>query len=65
LNYSFPTNWLNGIGLNSGSISLSAINPVLIYADKGLNGQDPEFFNTGGVAQPLQKQVVFSVRLGF
>jgi hypothetical protein len=30
-----------------------------------LNGQDPEFVNTGGVAQPIQKQVIFSLDVSF
>ncbi len=64
LSYSLPTKWLKGIGMNSASAAVSAINPVLLYSDGALHGQDPEFFNTGGVAQPLQKQVVFSVRVG-
>ncbi|RXK86502.1 SusC/RagA family TonB-linked outer membrane protein [Filimonas effusa] len=47
------------------SFTLAAINPWLIYADKNLEGQDPEFFNTGGVAQPIQKQITLSVKAGF
>jgi TonB-linked SusC/RagA family outer membrane protein len=35
----------------------------LIYSDKKLHGQDPEFFNSGGVAQPIQKQITFSLKL--
>jgi hypothetical protein len=45
--------------------TIAAINPWLIYADKKLEGQDPEFFNTGGVAQPIQKQITLSVKAGF
>ena len=37
----------------------------LIYADKKLNGQDPEFFNTGGVASPVPRQFTLTLRLGF
>ena len=37
----------------------------LLYSDKKLNGQDPEFVNTGGVAQPIQKQVIFSLDVSF
>jgi hypothetical protein len=46
------------------SVSVAAINPWLIYADKKLNGQDPEFFNAGGVAQPVQKQITLSLKVG-
>jgi hypothetical protein len=41
-----------------------AANPWLIYADPKLKGQDPEFFNTGGVAQPIQKQFTLSIKAG-
>lgn len=49
------------------SLSLTAAtqNLWLIYSDKKLKGQDPEFFNAGGVAQPVQKQVTLSVKAGF
>lgn len=48
------------------NISLTAAiqNFWLIYSDKKLRGQDPEFFNAGGIAQPLQKQVTVSLKLG-
>ena len=39
-------------------------NLFLLYADDKLNGQDPEFFNTGGVAVPMAKQFTFTIRLG-
>lgn len=47
------------------SVTAAAINPWLIYSDKKLEGQDPEFFNTGGVAQPIQKQITLSLKAGF
>ena len=50
--------------LKSASVTGAAINPLLIYSDKKLKGQDPEFFNTGGVAQPVQKQFTLSLKLG-
>lgn len=48
------------------ALSLTAVssNPWLIYSDKKLKGQDPEFFNTGGVAQPIQKQFTLSLKAG-
>ena len=49
---------------NSLSITAVAANPWLIYADPKLQGQDPEFFNTGGVAQPIQKQFTLSLKVG-
>ena len=36
----------------------------VIYADKKLNGQDPEFANAGGVAVPMPKQFTLTLRLG-
>lgn len=47
------------------SLTLAASNMFLIYSDKILNGQDPEFFNSGGVAQPLQKQFTLALNIGF
>lgn len=47
------------------SLTIAASNMFLLYSDKVLNGQDPEFFNTGGVAQPLQKQFTLALNIGF
>jgi len=49
------------------SLSLTATgqNLWLIYSDPKLKGQDPEFFNAGGVAQPVQKQITLSIKAGF
>ena len=46
------------------SLKLQATNLFLLYADKKLNGQDPEFFNTGGVASPVPRQFTLTLRLG-
>lgn len=62
--YDFPHSWLNAIGLSSASVKLDATNLWLIYSDKKLNGQDPEFINSGGVATPMSKQFTFTLRLG-
>ena len=64
--YTFPQQLLKKTGLlNTASIKLSATNLCLLYADKKLNGQDPEFINAGGVASPITKQLTATVRLGF
>ncbi len=55
---------LSKIGLNALSITAVSANPWLIYSDPKLKGQDPEFFNTGGVAQPIQKQFTLSIKAG-
>jgi hypothetical protein len=65
LTYDVPRNWLNRVfGLNSASLKIDATNLFLLYADDKLNGQDPEFVNSGGVATPMPKQFTFTVRLG-
>ena len=66
LTYTFPQSLLKKTGLlNTASIKLAATNLCLLYADKKLNGQDPEFINSGGVASPITKQLTATVRLGF
>lgn len=65
LSYAVPQKKLERLGFGKSlSFTVAAINPWLIYADKKLEGQDPEFFNTGGVAQPIQKQFTFSLKAG-
>ena len=64
LTYDFNPNFIRKIGLGSASLKLDATNLFLIYADDKLNGQDPEFVNSGGVASPLSKQFTLTVRLG-
>ena len=53
LSYDFPKKWVKAMKMNTLSLKVQATNLALLYADKKLNGQDPEFFNTGGVATPL------------
>lgn len=64
LSYDFPKKWIEKIKLNSLSLKAQATNLFLIYADSKLNGQDPEFFNTGGVAVPVPKQFTFTLKIG-
>ena len=64
LTYQMPAAWYKKAGVNNIFLTASAINPWLIYADEKLNGQDPEFFNSGGVAQPIQKQITLSLKVG-
>jgi hypothetical protein len=64
LSYDFPTKWISHLGISNLSMKLQATNPFLIYADKKLNGQDPEFFNSGGVAVPMARQFTFTLRVG-
>ena len=64
VSYSFGKGVTSALRISNLSLKLQATNLFLIYADKKLNGQDPEFFNTGGVATPLARQFTFTVRLG-
>ena len=64
LSYDFPKKWVKALKMNTLSLKVQGTNLALLYADKKLNGQDPEFFNTGGVASPLPKQFTFTLRLG-
>lgn len=65
LAYELPQKVLANVPLKKVSFKFQVTNPFLIYSDKKLNGQDPEFLNSGGVATPLAKQFTFTVRLGF
>lgn len=62
--YDFPKKWLDPIKVNSLSLKVQATNLCLLYADKKLNGQDPEFVNSGGVASPIPRQFTLTLRLG-
>ena len=66
LTYTMPKELLAKTGfLYGASLKLAATNLLLIYADKDLNGQDPEFINSGGVASPISKQLTATLRLSF
>lgn len=62
--YDFPKTWLRTLGVSDLSLKLQATNLFLLYADSKLNGQDPEFFRSGGVAAPVPKQFTLTLRLG-
>ena len=64
LSYDFPKKWLKPLKISDLSLKLQATNLFLIYSDKKLNGQDPEFFQAGGVAAPVPKQFTLTLRLG-
>ncbi|HEY6899170.1 MAG TPA: SusC/RagA family TonB-linked outer membrane protein [Puia sp.] len=64
LTYQIPATLMTRIGLRSGSVAVTGNNLWLIYSDSRLHGQDPEFFTTGGVALPVNKQITASLRLG-
>lgn len=64
LMYDFPRKWISSLHLSNLSLKFQATNLCLLYADKKLNGQDPEFVNSGGVASPTPRQFTMTVRLG-
>ena len=64
LSYDFPKSFAEALRIQNASIKLQATNLFLIYSDKKLNGQDPEFFNAGGVAVPMPRQFTCTLRLG-
>ncbi|RED98886.1 SusC/RagA family TonB-linked outer membrane protein [Marinoscillum furvescens] len=65
LSYQLPQQWISKIGINTANVSVEGQNLALLYADDALNGQDPEFFSSGGVALPQPKMVTFSLGIGF
>ncbi|MCD0465344.1 SusC/RagA family TonB-linked outer membrane protein [Flavobacterium sp. ENC] len=65
LSWEFPNDFKKKLGVSTFTLKGSAVNPWLIYSDKRLNGQDPEFRNTGGVAFPITTQYSFSLNLSF
>lgn len=64
LTYDMPKKFTKWVGLSTASVKLDATNLWLIYSDKKLKGQDPEFVNSGGVALPNPKQFTLTLRLG-
>ena len=64
LAYEFPKTLTQALNIANLSLKLQATNLFLLYADKKLNGQDPEFFNAGGVATPMPKQFTLTLKFG-
>lgn len=63
LSWEFPKTLKEKLRVTTFTLKGSAINPLLIYSDKRLNGQDPEFRNTGGVALPVTTQYTFALNI--
>lgn len=63
--YSFPKDDLKRMGLSSLRMNLQGTNLFLFYSDSKLGGQDPEFFNSGGVAFPITRSFTLSLNVGF
>lgn len=68
LTYELPKAFLEATTasfLSAASVKVQGTNLFLIYSDKKLNGQDPEFFRSGGVSAPVPKQFTCTLRLSF
>ncbi|MGG5577520.1 SusC/RagA family TonB-linked outer membrane protein [Myroides sp. C15-4] len=65
LAYEFPDHFKKSMRISNLSLRAMATNPWLIYSDKKLNGQDPEFFQSGGVAMPVTSQYTLTLNIGF
>ena len=63
--YDLPKTAVEKLRLKSLSFKLQGTNLCLLYADKRLEGQDPEFLNAGGVAVPMPKQFTLTCKIGF
>ena len=66
LSYDLPAKVFEGQkAVSSFGVKLTATNVWLAYADKKLNGRDPEYYNTGGVSSPVPRQFTLTIKLGF
>lgn len=63
LSFDFPKQVVENLNIKRLSMKLQATNLFLLYSDDKLKGQDPEFFNSGGVATPVPKQFTFTLNL--
>lgn len=63
--YQVPQKLSSKLKMTNAQISFVGNNVALLYADKKLNGADPEFFNNGGVAMPVPRQYTISIKAGF
>jgi TonB-linked SusC/RagA family outer membrane protein len=63
--YNLPRSVYQNTPFKNIAFNLVGNNLLLLYSDPDLHGQDPEFFNAGGVALPINKQIILSVNLGF
>ncbi|MDA1121013.1 MAG: SusC/RagA family TonB-linked outer membrane protein [Bacteroidetes bacterium] len=64
IGYKIPLALIERFGMTNASISVEGQNLALLFTDKKLNGQDPEFFRAGGVSLPQPKMMTFSLNIG-
>lgn len=66
VSYDLPAKLFEGQkAVSSFGVKVTATNVWLAYADKKLNGRDPEFYNAGGVSSPNPRQFTLTLKLGF
>ncbi len=65
LGYSLDKDIVKKLGMSRFRMSLQSTNPFLIYSDKKLAGQDPEFIRSGGVSFPITTLYTFTLNVGF
>ena len=66
LTYDLPKKFLEKqTVVQNFSVKVTATNVWLAYADKKLNGRDPEYYNSGGVSSPTPRQFTMTLKLGF
>ncbi len=63
--YGLPDRIVKRLGLRNVDISIQGENLWLAFSDEKLNGLDPEFVNSGGVAFPNTKRYTFAVNINF
>jgi TonB-linked SusC/RagA family outer membrane protein len=63
LTYNIPAKMYDHLGVKNASLMVTGTNLIMIYADKKLYGQDPEFYASGGVAMPVPKQITATLKL--
>ncbi|MDC1162452.1 TonB-dependent receptor, partial [Tenacibaculum sp.] len=64
IGYNLNDELIEKLGLSKFRIQLQGTNLFLLYSDSKLNGQDPEFYGTGGVALPITRQYTMSLNIG-
>lgn len=64
LSYQLPVDLVTRMKMKSLGLSLETNNIALLYSDDDLNGQDPEFFTSGGVALPPPRTITLALSIG-
>ncbi|MFY0653248.1 MAG: SusC/RagA family TonB-linked outer membrane protein [Cyclobacteriaceae bacterium] len=64
VSYALPQTITKKLGIGNANFGLEGQNLFLLYSDKALKGQDPEFFSSGGVSLPQPRMVTFTLSVG-